>query len=231
MASLSPRFVWLVAAAAILAAGHGAWAGPPSDELRGHVDQVLKILEDPELQKDGRVQERRAAIRKVANDIFDFQEITRRSLGRHWQGRTPAEQTEFVGLLTDLLERTYISRIERYAGEKVAFVGDSVESGLATVRTKLVTKEGTEIPIDYRMYRQGSRWRAYDVTVEGVSLTANYRTQFNAIIRKASYGELVRRLKEKQEEGQEAAPVRRPASPPEARAAPPADGTTRRQSP
>lgn len=206
--------VLVVSVLSLLVAG-GAWAGPPTDQLRVQIDKVLKVLDDPELQKDGRAQERRTAVRRVANDIFDFTEITKRSLGRHWQGRTPAEQAEFVELLTDLLERTYVSKIETYSGEKVAFGAEAVDSGVATVRTKIVTKQGTEIPIDYRMYNRGDRWLAYDVAVEGVSLVGNYRTQFNAIIQKASYQELVKTMKAKQMEAP--APVvakRREPAPP-----------------
>ena len=192
----------LLAVASMLAAsaGQGAWAGAPSDQLRVQIDRVLKVLADPEFQKDGRIQERRVAIRKIVNDIFDFNEITKRSLGRHWQARTPVEQAEFVGLLSDLLERTYVSKIEGYTGEKVAFVGETLDSGVATVRTRIVTKQGTEIPVEYRLYQAGNRWLTYDVSVEGISLVANYRTQFNAIIQKSSYQELVKTMKAKQAE-------------------------------
>lgn len=199
----------IIAAVLALSVAQGAWAGPPTDQLRREMDKVLKVLGDPELQKDGKVQERRTTIRKIAADIFDFSEITKRSLGRHWQARTPAEQAEFVGLLTDLLERTYISKIDGYSGEKVAFVGEALDGGVATVRTKIVTKQGTEIPIDYRMYNRGDRWLTYDVAVEGVSLVGNYRTQFNAIIQRTSYQELVKTMKAKQAEAPAATVARR----------------------
>ena len=198
-----PRRVLIVLiAGAFLAllAGPRTWAGPPTDQLRGQVDRVVKILSDPELQKDGKTQERRAAIRKVAHDIFDFTELTKRSLGRHWQARTPADQAEFIELFTDLLEHAYISKIEMYSGEKVAFVGETLDAGVATVRTRIVTRQGTEISIDYRMYQRGNRWLTYDVAVEGVSLVANYRTQFNAIIQKSSYQELVKTMRAKRDE-------------------------------
>ncbi|MBI3029737.1 MAG: ABC transporter substrate-binding protein [Candidatus Rokubacteria bacterium] len=195
----------LIAVVSVLAVfvGPAAWAGPPTDQLRVQIDKVLRVLADPELQKDGKIQERRVAIRKIASDIFDFNEITKRSLGRHWQARTPAEQAEFVGLLTDLLERTYISKIEGYTGEKVAFVGEALDSGVATVRSRIVTKQGTEIPVEYRMYQAGNRWLTYDVSVEGISLVANYRTQFNAIIQRSSYQELVKTMRAKQAEARE----------------------------
>jgi phospholipid transport system substrate-binding protein len=201
----------LLAVVSVLAVcvGPVAWAGPPSDQLRVQLDNALKVFADPELRKDGRIQERRVALRKIASDIFDFTEISKRSLGRHWQARTPAEQAEFVGLLTDLLERTYVSKIEGYTGEKVAFVGEALDSGVATVRTRIVTKQGTEIPVDYRMYQAGNRWLAYDVSVEGISLVANYRTQFNAVIQKNSYQELVKTMRAKQAEASEPVVARR----------------------
>jgi phospholipid transport system substrate-binding protein len=144
--------------------------------------------------------DRRAAVRKIANDIFDFSETARRSLGRHWQGRTPAERDEFVQLFSDLLERSYISKIETYGGEKILYNSDSVEGDQAKVQTKLVAKGGSEIPIEYRMHKAGDRWLVYDVVIEGVSLVANYRTQFNKIIQTSSFKELMNKMKNKQQE-------------------------------
>jgi phospholipid transport system substrate-binding protein len=185
----------------VLAAPQRAWAGAPTDQLRAEIDRAVKILEDPELKKDGRQRDRRTAVREVANDIFDFSETAKRSLARHWTPRTQAEKDEFVGLFTDLLERSYISKIELYGGEKVQFVGETIEGEGAVVRTKLVTKQGTEIPIDYRMLKRGdNKWLVYDVVIEGVSLISNYRTQFNKIITTSSFQELMKKMKTKQDE-------------------------------
>jgi phospholipid transport system substrate-binding protein len=189
---------------AVLAAPAPASAGPPTEQLRVHVERVIKVLEDPELKREGREKERRAAIRAVANDIFDFTETTRRSLGPHWNARTPAEREQFVKLYADLLERSYIGKIEMYSGERIQFAGDTIERDQATVRTRLVTKAGTEIPVDYRMHRVGDRWLTYDVAIEGVSMIANYRAQFNKIIQASGYQSLVSKLAEKQEQGLEA---------------------------
>jgi phospholipid transport system substrate-binding protein len=196
------RFALALATALLLIiAGPGrVWAGVPTDQLRAQIDRAVKILEDPELKKEGRQRDRRAAVRQVANDIFDFSETARRSLARHWAARTQAERDEFVQLFSDLLERSYISRIELYGGEKIRFVGESIDADGAVVRTRLVTKQGTEIPIDYKMHLRGDRWLVYDVLIEGVSLIANYRTQFNKIITTSSFQELVRKMKTKQEE-------------------------------
>jgi phospholipid transport system substrate-binding protein len=194
----------VVLTVAMLAAFDPASAGPPTEQLRAQMDRVIKVLEDPELKREGRQVERRAAIRRLANEIFDFSETTRRSLGQHWQARTPAEREQFVRLYADLLERSYIGKIELYSGERILFVGDTIERDQATVRTRLQTKAGTEIPVDYRMHRVGDRWLSYDVAIEGVSMVANYRAQFNKIIQASGYAALVSKLTEKQEQGLEA---------------------------
>jgi len=193
--------VLALAVAGLALAASPARAGAPLDQLRLQVDRVLKALDDPELKKPDKAKDRRVAVRKIANEIFDFSETAKRSLGRHWLARTPAEQAEFVQLFTDLLERSYISKVELYGGEKMQYVGDAVENGdQAKVQTKLLTKQGGEIPIEYRMHKKADRWLVYDVVIEGVSLVANYRTQFNKIIQTSSFQELVKKMKSKQEE-------------------------------
>jgi len=117
---------------------------------------VVSTLESPALKGEGKVAERRAAVRKIADELFDFGEIARRALGRYWQPLTEAQRTEFVSLFADLLERSYISKIELYGGEKIVYTGDRVEGDLATVGTKIITKNGTEVPVDYRLSRRAT---------------------------------------------------------------------------
>src|SRR2546427_270801 len=109
-------------------------AGPPPDQLRAPIDRVLQGLEDPALKQDGRARERRTAVRRIADDIFDFPETAKRSLARHWQPLKPGERDEFVKLFADLLERSYLSQIERYGGEKIAYLGDALDGDSAVVR-------------------------------------------------------------------------------------------------
>jgi len=188
-----------------MAAGRPAWAGAPTEQLRTQIDRVIKALDDPEMAKEARLVERRTMIRRVANDIFDFTETTRRSLGPHWQARTPQEREEVTRLYADLLERSYIGKIEMYSGEKIQFLGDTIDGDQATVRTRLVTRQGTDIPVDYRMHRvAGDRWLTYDVSIEGVRLVANYRAQFNKIIQTSGYTSLVKKLAAKEQEGMQA---------------------------
>ena len=192
----------VTAAIVVLAslASHPIEAGPPTDQVKNRVDRVIKILDDPQMKPDARTADRRAALGTIANELFDFTEISRRSLARHWQPRTPAEREEFTRLFGDLLEYSYVSKIEVYSGEKVVYVGELLDGDLATVRTRIITKQGTEIPVDYRLARQGDQWRAYDVLIEGVSLVANYRAQFNAVIQRTSYADLVKTLRVRRDE-------------------------------
>jgi phospholipid transport system substrate-binding protein len=176
-------------------------AGPgPTDQLRSAIDRVLQVLEDPVLKQESQTVARRRAIRAIADEMFDFEETARRAMGQHWRSLTPAQRTEFTELFSDLLERAYISKIELYSGEKIQYTGERVEGDFATVSTRIVTKKGTEVPIDYRLLKRSAGWRVYDVNIEGVSLVANYRTQFNSIIRTASYDELIKKMRSRRDE-------------------------------
>lgn len=189
----------------VFGGGVAAWAGPPTDQVRQYTDQVQKILEDPAMRQT----DKRAAVRKVAGEVFDVNETAKRALGRHWQNRTAAERDEFVLLFADLLERTYINKIDLYHGERLVYTNEILDGEYATVRAKVVTKQGTEVPVEARMLRRGDRWLIYDIAIENVSLIANYRAQFDRIIRQASFQELINRLKSKREEFLHEAP--RPA--------------------
>ncbi len=185
------RALTLTAIFALVTAGT-AVAGEPTDQVRRSVDEVLKIVQS---QPDGSA--RRAAVRQAANRLFDFEETAKRALGPHWQQRTPAEHEEFVRLFSDLLEAAYVGKIDLYQGEKITYVGETVDGDQATVKTRIVTKQGNEVPVDYRLSREKDRWRVYDVIIEGVSLVADYRTQFNKIIQTSSYDDLVKRMRAK----------------------------------
>jgi phospholipid transport system substrate-binding protein len=192
------RFILVVAMLLLLV--NSAWGRAPTDQLKESIDKAVKILENPTRKRAAMVKVRRVAIREVVEEIFDFPETARRALGLHWRSRTAAEREEFVKLFKDLLERTYISKIELYGGEKIVYIGDAVDGDHATVRTRIITKQGAEVPMDYRMLRREDRWLVYDVSIEGVSLISNYRTQFNRIIETSSYQELVKKMEAKLEE-------------------------------
>jgi len=192
--------VTLLVVPVLLAAGRPAHAGTPTDQLRGSIDKVIAILQDPALKQPAKQDERRQKIRAVANEIFDWQETGKRALARHWQARSPQERDEFSKLFADLLERSYVGKIEAYSGEKIVYGEETLDGDQATVRTKLLTKSGTQVPIDYQMQKVDDRWRVYDVKIENVGLVANYRSQFNRIIQQSGFPDLMQRLKTKQEE-------------------------------
>src|SRR5499433_3587212 len=143
--------VLLVLLAAIIAT-----AGEPTDQIRSSVDEVIKVVQS---QPDG--PSRREEVRRVANQLFDFEETARRALGQHWQQRTPAEREEFVKLFSDLLEAAYVGKIDLYQGEKITYVSETVEGDQATVKTRIATKQGTDVPVDYRLLRENDGWRVY----------------------------------------------------------------------
>ena len=177
-----------------------AAAGVPTDQLRGAVDRVLKTLDDPSLKGDG---QGRGSPRRGPQDRQRDLRLRgdRQALdGPPLAAALRAQRTEFVGLFADLLERSYISKIETYGGEKIQYTAEKIDGDYATVSTRIITKNGTEVPVDYRMIKRADRWLVYDVSIEGVSLVSNYRTQFNKIIQTTSYNELVSKLKNKQDE-------------------------------
>lgn len=186
---------WLVMLLLVLSSAHGAWAGPPSDQLSAGIDRVFKILADPELEGDTKLNQRRTAIITVASETFDFGEMAKRSLGQHWAQRTLAERGEFVRLFTAAVEQSYISKVDQRGAGKMTVQGEQIDGEYAVVRTTLPLSSGQEMPIDYRMHNTQDRWRVYDLTVDGISLVANYRAQFNKIIRTSSYEALVARFR------------------------------------
>ena len=180
-----------------LTSTHSAGAGAPTDQLREGIDRVVKILRDPALRGDKNITERRVEIAKAADEIFDFAETAKRALGQYWARRTPAEREDFVRLFTGLVQRTYISKVDQ-ADSEMVFQGDAVDGDQATVRTTLILGANRDMSLNYRMHQRTNRWQVYDISVDGVSLVGNYRTQFNTIIRTNSYDTLVARLKSQQ---------------------------------
>ena len=189
--------VVLAVAVALLMAPAPTRAGEPTDQLRGAIDRVLEILKKKDLQTKEKRAERRTLLREEISKAFDFDEMAKRSLGPAWRQRTPEERKEYVALFRQVLENSYLGKVEAYQGEKIRYVKDSVEEGrFATVETLIVTGKGQEIPLNYRMMKEKSDWRVYDVIIEEISLVNNYRSQFSAILQRSSFQDLLARLRE-----------------------------------
>ena len=169
----------------------------PLDLVKATVSRVLAIVQAPRvIANDGR--QRRAEIRRAAQGLFDFREMARLTLAQHWKDRSAPEQEEFVQLFTELLERSYLTTIENYAGEKITFQGESISGPYAQVRSRITSDRRMETSIEYRLLERDARWAVYDVVLDGVSLVSNYRSQFNSIIRTSSFADLLAKLRSKE---------------------------------
>jgi len=173
-------------------------AGAPTEQIRASVDKIVAILNNPQLKSAAKTKDRRDQLRQTISSRFDFTEMARRSLGSQWRRIGPKEREEFVRLFTDLLERAYIDRIEGYSDEKFAYVREILDKNYAEVNSRIVTHNGEEFSLNYKVMLKNGEWKVYDVVVENISLVNNYRSQFTRIIANSSYDELVRRMKEKQ---------------------------------
>ncbi len=187
----------LTAALLLCATATAAPAMTPTETVKTRVESALQNLSQTSGGSPESIEQRRVELRRAADSLFDFTEMGRRALGRHWADRTPAEREEFVKLFTDLIARSYIGKIDHYAGETIAYTAERVDGDEASVQSRVVTAKGSQIPVEYRLHRVNDDWSAYDVFVENVSLVGTYRSQFDRIIRSESFASLLRRLREK----------------------------------
>jgi len=172
-------------------------AGEPTEEIKETTDKIIAILTEPALKGPDKKSERNRLVRKVVDERFDWGEMSRRALARHWRKRSDKEKKLFIDLFGRLLERTYMDKVGGYSGEKVLYEGERVDGNYGIVKVKIVTKKETEIPVKYRVKKKGGEWLVYDISVQGVSLINNYRKQFNSIILRSSFNDLIKKLEAK----------------------------------
>jgi phospholipid transport system substrate-binding protein len=187
-------FIFLIAAIFMTTS---AWAAP-TDQVKSTVDEVVRIIADKEMKRNET--KRRQALKKTISLIFDYKEMSKRSLGKHWNQRSPQEQKQFSELFATLLENSYAGKIESYNNEKIVYIKETVDNDYAEVKSKVVTAKRDEFTLDYKMIQQNGKWMVYDVVIEGVSLVSNYRSQFNRIITANGYDALVKKLQTKSSE-------------------------------
>ena len=194
---MSRRTSFLFATVVALLASVGvAWAASPTETVQTAIQRVF-AGNGAVQAKAASMEERRTQIRQAAESLFDFKEMARRSLGERFDGLSPADQTEFVRLFTNLIAASYLGKIEAYAGEPIRYVGERVDGVEASVNSRLVTAKGSQVDVAYRLYHAEDRWAVYDVTVDGVSLVDNYKTQFSRLIQRSSFAELLKTLRQK----------------------------------
>ncbi len=182
----------IICGALLFTAPQAAAATSPLEQVRTTVDQVIEVLRHSELKGEAR----RKVLSELIRSRFDFYIMSQRTLGQHWKKATADEQAEFVRLFSDLLEASYIGRIEAYTDETVDYNSEKIDGDRAVVET-VVHSNNTDIPIEYRMVKQGNDWFVYDVLVEDVSLIKNYRNSYSEIVRKEGYTGLFERMRQK----------------------------------
>ena len=177
------------------------YAASPKETVEAGVNKLLKTLGDPAFQAKSK-DERIAIISEEIETVFDFNELSRRTLGREWKKMKPEQQKEFVKLFRELLQGVYADRLLAYSDQKIIFDKETMlKKGRAEVQSYLQTSDGKKIPLFYRLTDKSGEWRVYDVIIEGVSMVKNYRTQFREILAKDSPEKLLEILRDKVNKG------------------------------
>jgi phospholipid transport system substrate-binding protein len=174
-----------------------ALAGAPLDTVKGYADKVLDVLRDPALKAEAAKKSKKEKLRAISEKMFDFTELSRRTLAKNWNRLSPEQQKEFVELYTSLLEDAYAKKIMAYSDEKITFSKEVPLSEKTVEVQSTVLRKSAEIPIYYRVIMKDGSWRVYDVVVEGVSLISNYRSQFREILANKKPESLLETLRKK----------------------------------
>lgn len=177
-----------------------AIAGEPQKELQAGVDQIIALLQDKTYKDPGKEDLQRGKIMVVIKDIFDFVEVSKRSLGRYWKDFTPEERRDFTGVYAEFLGAAYFEKVKgAYRDETVVYLAENITSSKRAEVKTAIPRDAGDIPISYRMLKKKGRWRIYDVVIEGISLVNNYRSQFSKMLMRSSPAELIEHLRKKSE--------------------------------
>ena len=159
-----------------------AFAGVPIEAVKGHLDKVLDVLRDPALKAESAKKAKKDRLRAISEKMFDFTELSKRTLAQNWSKFNPEQQKEFIDLYTSLLENAYANKIMAYTDEKIVFSKEvALTEKTVEVQSSVLRKNG-DIPLYYRVILKDGVWRVYDIIIEGVSLINNYRSQFREIL-------------------------------------------------
>ena len=178
-----------------------AYSAAPSDMLKEHVNRVLGVLRDSSLKGESGKKMKREKIRSISEEMFDFTELSKRSLGRNWARFNPGQQEEFIKLFKSMLETAYVDKIASYTDEKILFKEENTLSEKAVEIPTVIVTKSSEIPIHYRLFQDKNRWKVYDVAIDGVSLVSNYRSSFSTEIKNDGMDRLIERLAERNTKG------------------------------
>ena len=205
MKSLKCALCILVPAFIMIATGAFAATGPITENLKTVVDKVLTVLKDPAYGAPEKKPDRDRLIHEIATGTFDWEEMARRTLGPHWRELKAEQQKQFINAFVGFLESTYVSKIDAFlqgakgfTAKDILYLTETIEQDrYAIIETKILLNE-KELPLSYKLLHKSGKWVVYDITIEGVGLVANYRTQFNEILANGSFEKLIEKLKSKQ---------------------------------
>ena len=169
----------------------------PTEDLKPSLTSLVALLGDESLKGDDKKEERRSKIMEEINKGFDFQEMSRRVLGKTWRTLDDAEKENFTEIMTKLLENVYVGKLENYSGGDIEYVDEKIKKGTRAQVTTMIEDGGVKLPVHYIMRKGDEKWMVYDINIEGVSLVRNYQQQFKSILRKDKYQGLVKVLEEK----------------------------------
>ena len=190
---LKRLFLMLATSITLAAATIASAEMSPLESIRGSVDNILTLLQNKELDQATRREE----MRKVINGRFDFRAMSQRTLATNWKKASREQQDEFVQLFSQLIENTYIGRVEAYTDEKVDYPGEKIKGKKGVVETLILTASA-DIPINYKVYqKKNGEWWVYDVIIEGISLISNYRSSYQEIVKKEGFDGLIAKMKDK----------------------------------
>ncbi len=174
-----------------------ALAGEPTDQIKQTTDKILAIVQDPALKDASKEDDRQKQMRKEIDARFDWTTMARSAYGNKWKDLSEAQRTDFTKLFSDLVNKNYMSKVESYSGEKIQYKNDRVDGKYGVVDIVIITLRNTDVPVSYRVLKKDNMWLVYDVSVEGVSMVNNYRSQIAAILNSSTYDNLMARLRAK----------------------------------
>ncbi|MBF0369734.1 MAG: ABC transporter substrate-binding protein [Magnetococcales bacterium] len=195
-----PIFFIILPLLCLLLMPSALWAQPDNIHLiKSTVNQAITILNDPELSLPENLELRRTRLRETLYKEFDFARMAQGAVGRKWRKFSPSQKEKFIPLFTRILENTYLARVEQYQGEEVEFTKEVRQTKRITRVDSVVTSKSQKYDLSYRLYKDDANWKIFDVIIEGVSVIANYRAQFQQILKNSSVDGLLAKLEEKLE--------------------------------
>jgi phospholipid transport system substrate-binding protein len=174
-----------------------ARAGEATDQIRQTTDKILAIVQDPALKGADKEGERQRQMKAAIDERFDWAAMARGAIGKHWRDLSEAQRAEFSSLFGELVEKTYLSQVEGYSGEKIQYKAEKEDGKFGVVDVLIVTLRETSIPVSYRVLKKGAAWFVYDVSIEGVSFVNNYRSQIGSILDTSTYADLIAKIQAK----------------------------------